>query len=180
MPGERTLYRKIQIILDYAKDRRHKDKRTLIDYIVGRKPTNFIYYYRDRTTDEIIYGYSEKSIERTMEICRDLKLLSGEGLFLTKTGVTASDPRRFMTIIGRKTSELLESKGISLNSILRAIRRIIRSSNPEPPTVRTIWHELNEPEESIDFLTFAQLLNLLGQSGYLVMSQKRIYFPVPR
>lgn len=180
MPGERTLYRKIQVVLNYAKEGKHTDKTTLIDYIIGRKPTNFIYYYRDKSTDEIIYGYSEKSLERTIQICHDLKLLSGEALALTRTGVSASDPRRFMTIIGRRTSEFLESKGISLNSIGRAIKKILQASNPQPPTAEAIWKQLEEEQEILEFSTFARFLNLLGQSQRLLMTQRRIYLPASR
>jgi len=179
MPGERTLYRKIQVVLDYTKDGRHNDKDTLMKYIIGRQPTNFIYYYRDKTTKDIVHDYSERSIEHTIEICRELKLISGDELVLTRVGVSASDPSRFSAIIGKRASELLESKGIPVSTISRAIKSILLSNSPAPPTAEAIWNQLDRPEKVTTFQTFAQLLNLLGESRHLLMTQKRIYLPMP-
>ncbi len=178
MPGERTLYRKIQVVLDYAKDGRHNDKDTLVKYIIRRQPTNFIYYYRDIKTDTIVHGYSEGSIERTIEICHELKLVSGDKIALTRTGVSASDPTRFSAIIGKKAIELLENKGISLYVICSAIKNILSSENPAPPTAKAIWDQIDTSQDVIDFQTFAQMLNLLGESSHLLMTQRRIYLPV--
>lgn len=177
MIGERTVYRKIQVILDYAKDGRHNDKDSLVSYIVNQKPTNFIYYYRNVTTDEIEHGYSVKSIVHTIQLCIDLKLLSAKALTLTKIGVSASDPRRFPSIVGKKTSEFLEDNGVPLSSITNAIRKILRSSNPNPPTGKEIWDRLQLPDEGIKYRLFRQLICLLGQCKVLMMSQKRIYLP---
>lgn len=178
MPGEHTLYRKIQVVLGYAKDGKHSDTDTLVDYVANRKPTNFIYYYRDRTTDKIQHGYSEKSIKRAIMMCCDLKFLRGPSLELTGVGVRASDPRRFRTIVAKKAIELLAGKGVALNMLEDSIRGILHGETPEPPTARAIWHHLELPRENIDFVTFGQLLNLLGQSQQLSMSQRRIYLPV--
>ena len=178
MIGERTVYRKIQVILDYAKDGRHNDKDSLISYIVNRKPTNFIYYYRNVKTDEIEHGYSEKSIDHAIMLCIDLKLLSDEALTLTKIGVSASDPRRFPSIVGKKTSKFLEDNGIPLSSITNAIRKILRSSNPKPPTDKEIWEKLQLHDDGIKYRLFKQLTCLLGQCQVLMMSQKRIYLPI--
>jgi len=178
MPGEHTLYRKIQVVLDYAKNGKHEDEKTLVDYISSRKPTNFIYYYRDKKTDKIAFGYSENSIKRAIQMCCDLKLLRGPKLELTKVGVSASDPRRFTTIIARRVTEFIDRKGVPLSTVETAIRKVLHAPDPEPPTTRAIWDRIAHPKEDIDFVTFAQLLNLLGQSKQLNMSQRRIYLPV--
>jgi hypothetical protein len=180
MPGERTLYRKIQVVLGYAKDGRHEDKETLVKYITNHKPTNFIYYYRDGNSEEVAHGYSQKSIEDSIDVCYDLKLFSGHTVDLTKTGISACDSRRFPSVVGRRTVEFLESRKIPLSAIDNAIKKILLSNNPEPPTARAIWSQLYESVDNVDFQLFARLLNLLGQSQQLLMTQRRIYLPVIR
>ena len=177
MTGERTLYRKVQVVLDYAKEGKHRDRATLIEYIVSRQPTNFVFYWRHRASDEVRHGYSEASIRRAIQACLDLHLLHGTELALTKRGLSATDPRRFTTIIGSSVSQFLESAGIPVTSIVVAISKILRSSKPRPPTAREIWDQLGAPEEAIDPDEFLQMITLLGQSQVLLMTQKRIYLP---
>lgn len=177
MPGERTLYRKIQVILDYVKEGKHEDQEALLEYIYSRSPTNFIYYWRDKTTDRVEHDYSKRSITSVIQLCGDLQLISKKDLSLTKTGIAASDPRRFPTIIGRQTTHLLEKKNIPLISIRQAINETLGGGDPKPPTAVEIWARLDGAADNVDFQQFRQLINLLGQSNVLLMSQKRIYLP---
>jgi hypothetical protein len=179
MAGERTLYRKVQVLLDYAKEVKHRDRASLMKHIVDHRPTNFVYYWRDRVTDEIRSGYSTTAIDHTIHICEELKLLGGEGLTLTRRGVGAADPRRFPTIVGKSACEFLEVKGFRLEAILDAIKKIIRSSEPKPPTANEIWAQLGEPQESIDHQEFRQMVSLLGQCQILSVTQNRIFLPWP-
>jgi hypothetical protein len=181
MHGEATLYRRIQVVLDYANQKRHGDLMQLASYICSRQPTNFIYYWRDRKTDKIQHAYSEKAIENTVNLCGDLGLLakSADGVRLTKAGLSACDPVRFPAVLGRVVSEFLSTKGVSLDSIKTAIKKTMTSKDPQPPTFDAIWShlELNAPQSDLDDLKFRQLLNLLGQSSVLLMSQRRIFLP---
>ena len=179
MPGERTLYRKIQVVLDYAKEGKHHNEDSLLDYIQSQHPTNFIYYWRDRKTDETVHGYSVKSIAHVIRLCVELKLLSREELLLTETGVSAADPRRFPNILGEKVKELFEEKGISLASIHAAIARILQAESPTPPTAEKIWEYARTSNVNIDLTTFNQMIALLGQCKILLMTQRRIYLPFP-
>jgi len=184
MAGERTLYRKLQVILDYAKEGKHSDIGTLVAYVLKHKPTNFIYYYRDRSTDEVKRGYSESSVERTIEVLTDLMLLSPGDLSLTKRGVAATDPGRFPGIVGKGVTRFLEGRGIPLESILETIKVILRAESPRPPTATEIWEKLGLPEDSeesedsIDAKAFRQMMSLLGQCEVIYMTQRRIYLPL--
>lgn len=177
MSGERTLYRKVQVVLDYAKEGKHKDQGTLVRRILDRQPSNFVYYWRDRHTDEIRRGYSEVSIEKAIQTCIDLKLISGSELSLTKKGVSAADPGRFPTVAGKSAAARLEEKGISLASVVKAIVSILHADPPRIPTIEEIWSKLGEPSHCIDPTEFRQMVTLLGQCEILRMTQKRIFLP---
>lgn len=177
MYGEKTLYRKVQVILEYAQEGKHTDKKSLSEYVESNKPTNFLSSWRNKETDIIEHRYSTNSIERAMKICMDLKLLQGEAMVLTPRGRSAIDPRRFPTIVGSSAREFLEASGISFNSILNSISAILHSDKPHPPTSEEIWEHLGQPEGTIDREEFQWLLTLLGQCQILSMSQKRIFLP---
>lgn len=177
MYGERTLYRKVQVVLEYAKEEKHIAKDSLIEYIESNKPTNFLCSWRDKETDIIEHRYSRNSIERAIKICVDLKLLQGEKMVLTSRGKSATDPRRFPTIIGSGAKEFLETAGISLDSILNAINTILHLDKPYPPTSGGIWEHLGEAKSTINQEEFQWLLTIVGQCQILSMSQKRIFLP---
>ena len=177
MAGAQTMYRKIQIILDYAKKGKYRDKESLLEYISKRSPTNFTYFYRDRKTDKIVSRLSMKSIDHAVNLCIELKLISNKNFSLTKAGVSATNPERFPIILGRRVKELLSKKGIMIDTILETIIKILKESKPKPPTAMEIWKNLKYTEGEIDLKTFNRLTNLLGQCKVLLMTQKRIYLP---
>lgn len=181
MHGERSLYRKIQIVLDYAKEGKHRDKESLGDFIHSQHPTNFIYYYRNRKTDKIEHKYSRTSIDEAIDLCVELELLRKDDLHPTKTGISAIDPRRFPTIIGKKVSELFSRMDFPVTSIQSSIRKILQASNPMVPTATEIWSQLNsnnQKEGQLDVLKFTRLITLLGQCKVLFMTQRRIFLPM--
>jgi hypothetical protein len=186
MPGERTLYRRIQVVLEYAKEGRHPSTATFVDYIAKRQPTNFIYYWRDKQTDRIRHDYSRKSILVAIEIATNLGLLwkkpdygTADQVGLTKAGTSACDPLRFPAILGRQVLKYLSACGITLELVTRIIDRLLRSDPPNPPTSEAIWRALREQAVSltIDDETFRRLLNLLGECKVVVAFQKRIFLP---
>jgi hypothetical protein len=177
MYGEKSIYQKMQVILEYAKEDKHTDERSLGEYIEKRKPTNFLTSWRNKKTDTIEHRYSRNSIERAMKICKDLKLLEGEAMVLSSRGRSAIDPRRFQTIVGSSTREYLETSGISLNSILNSISTILHSKKPCAPTSEEIWENLGESKEKISLEEFRRLMTLLGQCQIVSMSQRRIFLP---
>jgi len=177
MPGEKTIYRKIQVVLDYVKSGKHHSFDSLSKYIYSRAPANFIYYYRHKETDKVKFDYSKKSIDRTIQLCLELRLISKDRLSLANIGASASDPRRFPIIIGKCVIDLLKRKKISLDLIKNTIEDVLHDSNPKPPTSLEIWKRLEVDENDIKLVRYKQLINLLGQCNILLMTQKRIFLP---
>ena len=177
MPGERSLYCKIQVVLDYAKQGNHTNLATLVNIIHTHVPVNFVHYWRDRTTDKVKYKCSEDSIEETVDLCVDLGLLNKDNLKMSKRGLNATDPRRYALILGASAEELLAKYGITLSMIYSSIMTLLHGEHATPPTVDEIWHHLNPAENRIKFNKFRQLMGLFGYCGVLRMLQKRIYLP---
>ena len=177
MPGERTPYRKIQVVLDYAKEGKHQDVDTLVRLVTAGRPTNFVYFYRDRVSDEIKFRYSKASVERTVHLCIDLGLLSPGAVTLNKTGLNATDPRRFATIVGACARECLGKRGVPLEAIHLAIEALLCGKHRVPPTADQVWNNLRQQGGTLDFEEFRRLMALMGQCGVLLMTQRRIYLP---
>jgi hypothetical protein len=179
MAGERTLYRKIQVTIEYAKEEAHDGVNALEEYIYQRSPTNFVYYWRD-DLDAIKHDYSRNSIINAVQLCIDLGLISEKDGRLTEIGVSATDPRRFPMIVGNRVSKLLSKRGASIETIMKAINSIVNTKLPKPPTAEEIWNHFEDDGIEMDLQTFKRLINLLGECKVLLMTQKRIYLPVSK
>ena len=176
MPGERSAYRKLQVVLDYAKMGKHQDITRLANYIHSRAPTNFAYYYRDKDTDEIVKKTSNRSIDGAIALAVELGLLSSNTGTLSKSGVNATDPRRFPHIVASKMTALLERNGISLDLISRIIKQdLLHANPPELPTGKAIWSRFQQT--GVDLKEFTRFIRILADTGVLKASQKRIYLP---
>ena len=176
MPSERSIFRKIQVILDYCQPRKHHSIDELKDVIEKKSPLNFVYYRVDTNSDETKPYASNKSISHAVDLCVELGLINSVTGHPTKLGVSASDPRRFSRIIGHQTLEILKLKGISLDEIEATIvQRLLHRTPPVSPSVKRIWAELST---EIKLKYFASYMNILGLSGILSVEQKRIYLPI--
>lgn len=176
MPSERSVFRKVQIILEYCQPNRHKSIDELVDLIVRRSPASFVYYRSDAESEEIRAIASPKSIMHAIELAIELGLINENSGHLTKLGVSATDPRRFSRIVGNQTVELLKNKGLPLEKIEQTIfEKFLQSRPPLPPTMKRIWEAL---ATEVKIRDFASYLNILGLTGILSVEQKRIYLPI--
>lgn len=176
MPGIRTFYRQIQVVLDHAKEREDGDDQPLAKRIHSNRPRSFRYSWRNPKSDKLEPRYSENSINRVIDSCVELRLL-GKNEKLTQQGVSATDPDRFPSILGRRVVALLEARGVALSSIVNAATRTLSAKPPRLPTGDEVWHAIGEPVEAIDVVEFKRYLTLLGQCGVVQMLQKRIFLP---
>ena len=176
MAGEKSLYRKTQVLLLYAGEADRVGENDLLDLINRRQPTNFIYAWRDKKTDEIKRRVSEKSVLYALRLCQRLKLLTVGEIRLTRTGRSATDPRRYPAVLGRQVVQLLETAGVGVDDIFKVSRRLLTHRMPVPPTSAAIWDGL--ACDDLDFLDFNRLLSLLSDCGVLVVTQRRLYLPI--
>lgn len=179
MPGERSLYRKIQIVLDSLKRESVASVEEIVEAVYVRHEPGFAYYWRDSETDRILHDYSRRSIHATVVLCVHLRFAEAESgtVRITKLGIRATDDRRYPVLLGQQAKSLLEESGIDLESILAAIRQVIGGDQPKPPAATEIWGQLDNESANIDFEDFRRLLGLLGQCQLIIMTQRRIFLP---
>src|SRR5690242_16356134 len=98
MPSERSLYHKIEIILDLAKSAKVSTVADLRDAIYAQRPPTFFSKRFDRRSDTFIDEISGKVIRRSVNLCIALRLLETDGT-LTTEGREALRKTRFDRVV---------------------------------------------------------------------------------
>jgi hypothetical protein len=174
MPGERTLYRKMQVALEVCASARCTSVEAVIAEIMRKDPINFR-YSKLRADGSRGLDCSEVSVTRAVNLCVMLGLIAHSGR-LTRDGVSATDHSRFGRIVGSRVTAFLEGQGMGTVALHSAIRRLLARSDPVLPTADSLWLALGQPE-GVPADLLRSLLYLLGIAGLLVASQRRIYLP---
>jgi hypothetical protein len=171
MPSDRSLYRKIEVVLDIAKSVSVASMDELQSEIHGRKPSLFFSKQYNRTTDQFSEGISERVIRKTLNVCRLLGLLAENGC-LTSAGREALRKTRYNTVIAELVHRFLRERDINLKALNEIIRRHLQSNPPLLPTSETLWQATSM---SMSKGTFARMLTLLAHCGAAQTAQRRIY-----
>lgn len=179
MPGDRSLFRQLQVVLDYSRERKHDGVDALVRHIAGRHASSFIYYWRDRDSGKIRHAVSERSMKTTIALAIDLRLLEERGgaIGLTRAGVAACDASRFRAVLGRQVSEFMERNNVGPGRVEKTIQALLSRRPPVVPTADNILEQLVVKDEGADTDLLRRLLTLLGQSGVLEICQRRIFLP---
>jgi NTP pyrophosphatase (non-canonical NTP hydrolase) len=174
MPGESSLYRKIQVVLEVAKSVRVETAAELRDEVGGVKPDNFLTRQYDHNKDAFVAKISETSIRRAVDFCQRLGLIEETGE-LTDAGRQALRKTQFDRVIASQARDYLHHAGISLAKINRTISSNLRSDPPVLSTSRELWLASGS---KVNYSIFSRMLTLLSECGGAHSSQKKIYLHV--
>jgi hypothetical protein len=174
MPSERSLYRKIQVVLDIIKGIDLSNVDDLVNEISARRLPIFFSRTYDHNTDTFVENVSKKVIARTIRLCQLLELISESGA-LAKFGREALRGTRFDAVVAGQARKVLRSGGIDFARINSAIRKRLQSDPPTLPTCAALWDDL-EPE--IPYAIFSRMMSLLVQAGSAWSSQRKIFLRV--
>lgn len=174
MPSERSVYSKIQVVLDVAKSVKLETMTQLIEAVRGLKADNFLTRHYDTDEDSYVIGISERSIQRTIDLCRKLTLIGDDGR-LTEAGRQASRKTQFDNAVASQIRAYFDREHISLSDVNRFIMKNLHANPPVLSTTREIW---NEKGKDTHYSTFARMLSLLAQCGGANTSQKKIYLHI--
>lgn len=173
--NERSLYRKIQVVLEHGRRGKHNSTDDLISAIQGHPPLNFIYTVLDRKAGKKVPICSRNSIRRAVSVCVELEFLRPENGQLTPLGVRAANPEHFDKAVVKQLNEYFKQIKTPIEAISAAISgRLLRHNPPIVPTSENIWAAVGEP---LAFEQFASYLHLLGQCGVFETSQRKSYYP---
>ena len=176
MPGDRSLYRKMQVVLDEARSGGHRSLDGLIDGLLAKGPLNFEYRGRDPASGQKRLRCSRNSVTRAIPLCCDMGLVNGETDRLTRSGMVAVDRGRFDDVVAARVADRLDELGVSVKKMEAVITdKLLRASRPILPTSDALYDALGRLLRECEFRTY---LNLLGRCGGIRTSQSRIYLPI--
>ncbi len=171
MPSERSLYRKIQIVLDVTKAVAVSNLMELRQQVAAQELPSFMSEHYDEEQDRFVIGSSQRIVRKTLGTCRLLGLIGDDGK-LTTLGREASRRSRFDTVVAGQARSYLGTHGVNFDSLNKAIRRRLQAAPPVLPTSEELWRESHA---DVGRGTFARMLTLLSHCGAAESYQKRIY-----
>ena len=171
MASDRSLYRKIEVVLDLAKSVSVASVHELRSEILGRKPSLFFSRQYNSATDRFDEDISERVIRKTLSVCRLLGLLDDDGS-LTAAGREALRKTRFDAVVAGAVRRFLREREIHLAKLNELIRKRLQTNPPVLPTSVELWQATGM---TMARGTFARMLTLLAHCGAADSTQKRIY-----
>jgi hypothetical protein len=174
MPAKRSLYRKIQEVLDSAKSVRAASRADLVQAITDSNNEIFHTLQYNARLDKFEPGISKRVVKQTVATCILLDLISGDGR-LTDTGSSALRKAHFEGIVAKQIRAHLSFQGLDVEKLNRVIAKNLRAEPPVMPTCAVLWEAYGE---SIPYGRFARLLTLLAHCGGAQSSQRKIYLHI--
>lgn len=175
MASERSLYRKIQLVLDVAKSVNVESMHGLTTEIESRELPSFNTLQYDRESDTFVPQQSVKTIRRVLQLCRRLDLLTDNGHLSTQGRVTLRRAK-FDAALTLQVHQVLQQHGVDLNEVNAVIRAKLKADPPILPTAAELWDAIG-PEE-LGQAEFSRLLTLLVNCGAASSSQRRIFLRI--
>lgn len=171
MPSERSLYRKIQIVLDVAKGVAASDLAQLRSEVSAQELPTFMSEHYDDDEDRFVLRVSERIVRKTLGVCRLLGLI-GDDARLTAMGREASRRSRFDAVMSRQVRSFLNERHVSFKALNAIIRKRLQTTPPILPTSDELWRESHS---DVPQGTFNRMLTLLAHCGAAESYQRRIY-----
>ena len=174
----RSLYRKIQSVLDEARRGQSGSREGLIDSIESRGYVDFTRYRvkADRTVD--VVPCSKEAIARAVDTCVSLGLLDGSTGKPTREGAKASDPSEFEGVMRHALTSGFVVLGAPLSNIRKATADLLTKYDHETlPTWDAIYDRLGVSGGGPHKETFRSYLTLLSLCHGISFSRKKIYLP---
>jgi hypothetical protein len=171
MPSERSIYRKIQEVLEVAKSVKVSSIAELRAHVANQQGDVFKTLQYDSDIDKMVRRVSVVVIRHAVKMCRFLDLVDDGGT-LTDTGRAALRKTRFHKVIADQVRLRLHEQGVNLSHLNRLIVGAFRKSPPVLPTVQILWEaEGGDMARGL----FTRFLTLLAHCGCAQSSQRKIY-----
>jgi hypothetical protein len=174
MPTERSLYRKIQEILDTAKAEHVESLEDLRGKLDKRQDQMFKTYQYDPEKDAMRLLPSPRVIRNAVRICCLIGMISNEG-HLTDAGRQALQRKRFASVIASQVRQFLRQHGLDLAQMNRAISDGLEARPMILPTSIALWEATGS---KLPKGIFTRLLTLLGHAGGAESVQRKIYLHI--
>jgi hypothetical protein len=171
MPGSKSLYHKIQEVLEQARRSTPIDLRDLERIIEESGADAFYTRQYDKKRDRHVDLPSTKVIRKTVRICRNLDLLTEEGV-LTQFGRDALRKLKFNTVLSQRVRHYLLTAGVDVDALNKHVDGLLRNRPPVLPTSTALW-EISKC--SLPLAMFSRLLTLLSHADAASSTQQKVY-----
>lgn len=183
---DRSLYRKIQVVIEEAGKRKLSSPKELINSLVNKKGGNVCFtYYKVKPGEHKATPVQcdQKVFLRTVNFAIFLGLIDKGSGHLTKVGIKALDREQFSRVLKQRIKSVLSANGLPFEKLLEVIQEIFQDAKSgKIPSCEYIYarlHELYDEEFTIERKTFHVLLTLLSYTDGIAFCQKKIYLPSP-
>lgn len=174
MPSEKSIYIKIQKVLDVAKSVKVSTRKDLADKIMDQGLPNFITLQYNREEDTFKPKTSKRVIRSILALCKTLGLIEEDGN-LTDEGRKALLRTQYDQVIVSRIRSHLRRSSVNFKELNKIILENLKSNPPILPTTKEIWSAI---DSEISYSLFSRILTLLAQCGGAKSSQKKIYLHI--
>lgn len=171
MASEKSLYRKIQLVLGVANVAPKTTLKDLVTEVESQKLPAFNTLQYDPDKDQFSWRVSRRVIRRTVSFCYRLGLVTEDGQ-LTRDGRQALRKTQFDIVLADRTRIILSASGIVIGKLNKTIEESLQSNPPALPTAKTLW---SAAKTNMKVPEFSRLLTLLSHCGAAQSSQSKLY-----
>jgi len=176
--SERSLYRKIQSVVEESGRGGFTDFESLISKIMKSPPLQFTRYERTKESETQVLPCKEDSVRRAVYLTAELGLIDGSTGKLTKAGTQAMKRDYFDRVMRQQMASTLENRGTSQKVLFDTIQAMLAEGKAHNmPSWDAIYNHLSSDNESLSRNKFHIFLTLLSSSGAIAYIQKRIFLP---
>jgi len=174
MAAEKSLHRKIQLVLEQAQSSTATKLADLAGEILNKKFPNFQTLQYNEAKDTFLWRPSARVIRRVVNLCYQLGLLDDGGR-LTNHGRQAVRKTQFDSVLSEQVRRILAKNSISIGTLNEAIEASLRKNPPVLPTSKNLWATLSP---SVKAGEFSRFLTLLSHCGAAESSQAKVYLRI--
>src|SRR3990172_11318789 len=178
---DRSLYRKLQIVIEEAGKGRISRPEGLVETLIKSNPICFTYYRVEGDHPAKPVPCNRETYKHAVTLAIQLGLIDEHTGQVTKAGIKEINRDQFSAILRQRIKVVLNSKGFSFESLLEVIQGIL--SNTKSGTISSwdnIYDQLSKlygEKMAIDRKDFHTFLTLIRHADGIAVSQKRIYLP---
>jgi hypothetical protein len=176
--SERSLYRKIQSVVEEAGRGGFTDFESLISKIIKNPPLQFTRYEKIKESETRVVPCKEDSVRRVVYFTAELGLIDGSTGKLAKAGTQAMKRDYFDRVMRQQIANTLKNRGISQTVLFDTIKSMLADGKAHNmPSWDAIYNRLSSDNNKLSRKDFHVFLTLLSYSGAIAYIQKRIFLP---
>jgi len=175
----RSLYRKVQLVIDEARKEETNSLEDLVEHISKRGHLDFTYFKVSSVGPAKLAPSRLESIRKVVNMCVTLGLVDGENGRLTSRGLKAADSLdQFNYELRKSINSKLKQMDAPFDEIQKSIiDLLINHKGKVLPTWDIIYQKLEISSEQCRKKDFNTYLNLLSACNGINYSRKKIYLP---